>query len=273
MSPGMWILIAGARELGLEIGHREAEKFQLYADLIRSWNRRINLVRLRDEEDLYREHFLDSLWCSRGCDLTEVEKLLDLGSGAGFPAVPLKICFPHLQLVMVESQAKRCRFLEDVVTALQLEGCRVIWERSENLARNQEHREVYDCVTARALAALPVLLELGVPFLRCGGHLLALKGRHLQEELELSGYAMSILGVRVAQVIPYAFSGEEGRYLLSLVKERPTPENYPRRAGIPEKRPLLGKGIGDAVVEKEKQRHGRSKGDDVKNDLRRGPKG
>ncbi len=273
MTRGMQKLVAGARELGLEIEGGMQERFQIYAELIRSWNRRINLVRLQDEENLFCRHFLDSLWCSRGCELVAVERLLDIGSGAGFPAVPLKICFPHLQVVMVESQAKRCRFLEEVIDALRLEGCRVIWERSENLARDPNHRETYDCVTARALAALPVVLELGVPFLKRGGHLLAMKGRHLQEELGQSAFAMSVLGVRLERIVPYVFEGEEGRHIVSFVKEEPTPEDYPRRAGIPDKRPLLGRGIGGDAVEKKMQCNARTKGDGVGNDLRRGPQG
>lgn len=235
---GMEILVEGARELDIEIGSVEMQKFRLYAELLREWNKKFNLVRLRERDELFREHFLDSLWCCRGYDLKGVSNLLDLGSGAGFPAIPLKICFSHMHVVMVDSQGKRCRFLQEVIRVLQLENCRVAWERSESMAHDLKHRERYDCVTARALAPLNVLLELGVPFLKYGGRLIALKGHDIVRELDDAQYAMDVLGARMEKIIPYSFTGEMGRHVVTFIKEVKTPKIYPRRTGIPAKRPL-----------------------------------
>lgn len=233
------VLVNGARELGIEIEPGSLEKFILYAELILEWNKKFNLVRVRRIEDLFQDHFLDSLWSSKGFAIGEIDNLLDLGSGAGLPAIPLKICFPKLRVIMVESQRKRCRFLEEVINVLQLEECQVIWERSELLAHNQQYRERFECVTARALAPLNVLLELGLPFLKCGGRLIALKGRAVDEEVATAQYALDELGARVEEIIPYCFQGEIGRHVVIVRKEVLTPDTYPRRPGIPAKRPLV----------------------------------
>ncbi|HHW28525.1 MAG TPA: 16S rRNA (guanine(527)-N(7))-methyltransferase RsmG [Syntrophomonadaceae bacterium] len=232
------ILVSGAEGIGIQIGGSELEKFKRYSQLIKYWNEKINLVSCPDEEELYRLHFLDSLMCSLGFDFKGNCKVIDLGSGAGFPAVPLKICFPDLEVSMVDARKKRCDFLQLVIDDLHLKNSAVIWDRLENIGHSSEHRGVYDCALARALAPLNVLLEYAMPLLQCGGKFVALKGFNIEGEIKLADNALAILGGSLEQVIPYSFPGEKGRHVVVIKKNGVTPEKYPRRAGVPAKRPL-----------------------------------
>lgn len=240
----MEVLMEGARILGILLDEEKQKQFVKYALLIEEWNKRVNLVRFQERIDLFRSHFLDSLWCSMGCELDNSLKLLDIGSGAGFPGIPLKICFPGINLVLLEAQKKRCIFLEKIVENLKLERCSVINSRAEEIAHDEKYRDAFDCVVIRALSRLPVLLELGLPFLTIGGKLVALKGRVVDMEIELSRYACRMLGGELSAIIPYKLRDEEERHVVVYKKIKETPHRYPRRPGIPQKKPL--------VIEKEK---------------------
>ena len=235
-------LVAGARGLGIEIGPVQQRQFQDYADLLLEWNRRMNLVRVRGREELMRAHMLDSLWCSAAKELRGNLRLLDIGSGAGFPGIPLRICFPELKLCLLESQQKRSLFLAETIRRLGLENSMVLTGRAEELARKEPYRDGFDCVVARAVAPMTVLVELAVPFVAVGGNLIALKGGAAEEEIAGAAYALEQVGGAIERAIPYRFSGENGRCVISIKKVVPTPERYPRRPGIPAKRPLLEKG-------------------------------
>ncbi len=235
-------LVAGARGLGIELSPEQQRQFQEYADLLLEWNRRVNLVRVRGREELMRAHMLDSLWCSAATDLRENLRLLDIGSGAGFPGIPLRICFPGTRLYLLESQQKRSLFLAEAISRLGLENCKVLTGRAEELARKETYRESFACVVARALAPMTVLAELALPFVATGGHLIALKGSSAGEEIAEASYALELLGGVVERVITYRFPGEKGRNVVSIKKVAPTPEHYPRRSGMPAKRPLQEKG-------------------------------
>lgn len=232
------ILISGAKEIGIRIGESELEKFNKYSQMIKYWNEKINLVSYHHEEELYMLHFLDSLMCSLGFNFQGNCRVIDLGSGAGFPGVPLKICFPELEVSLVDARKKRCDFLQLVINDLQLENCFVIWDRLENIGHQNEHRETYECALARALAPLNVLLEYAMPLLQCGGKFVALKGFNLDKEIEEAENALQILGGKIEKVVPYSFPGEKGRHVIVVEKFNVTPEKYPRRAGLPVKRPL-----------------------------------
>ncbi len=232
------ILVTGAKEIGIKIGDSELEKFKLYSQLIKEWNEKINLVSCPDEGELYRLHFLDSLMCSIGYDFQGNWRVIDLGSGAGFPAVPLKICFPELEVAMVDARKKRTDFLQLVANELDLEKCAIIWDRLENIGHKREHRGLYDCAVARALAPFNVLLEYALPLLKQEGKFVALKGFSIEDEIREAENALQILGGRLDKVIPYSFPGERGRHVLVVEKTAATPEKYPRRAGIPKKKPL-----------------------------------
>lgn len=232
------VLINGARGLGIEMSLRQKEQFQGYYHLLREWNQKINLVSLRGSEELFRSHFLDSLWCSRGYDLQPPMRVLDLGSGAGFPGLPIKICYPQLDMVLLEARRKKCLFLQEAIRVLGLKNCQVIHGRAEEFGHLPEYREKIQCVVARALAAIPVLVELSLPFLELQGCLAALKGRAVEEEINASRAVIKMLGGELDQVIPYRLDDEEGRHLVVIKKTKSTPLIYPRRAGIPAKRPL-----------------------------------
>lgn len=239
MKSGMDLLIKGAEQIGIQLGELEQEKFRLYAEMIEKWSKKINLVSYQSEEELYRAHFLDSLICSMGYNFQKAERAIDLGSGAGFPAIPLKICFPNLRFWMVESRQKRCDFLQRVIETLNLKDCFIIWDRIENIAHQEEYRGVFDCAVARAVAPLSVLLELGLPFLKCNhGKLIALKGYEVHKEIKIAERALDILHGKVEKVIPYSFPGEKGRHLVVIAKEEETPSRFPRRPGVPAKKPL-----------------------------------
>jgi len=235
----MDILVDGARELGIILDEEKQKQFEKYALLIEKWNKRINLVRFHERVELFRSHFLDSLWCSKGCEFNRGPKLFDLGSGAGFPGIPLKICFPGIHLVLLEAQRKRCLFLREAVENLGLDNCSVIQGRAEEIAYEEKYRGVFDCVVVRALSSLPVLLELGLPFLAPGGKLVALKGRNVEKEIESSQHACDLIGGEFIASMPYKLREENGRHVVVYRKIGETPHHYPRRPGIPEKKPLV----------------------------------
>ncbi|HHW40180.1 MAG TPA: 16S rRNA (guanine(527)-N(7))-methyltransferase RsmG [Syntrophomonadaceae bacterium] len=233
------ILEQGAEKLGILIDEEKCRKFCEYAMLIKDWNKRMNLVSFREMEDLYRSHFLDSLWCMKGIDFHNGMKMIDIGSGAGFPGIPLKICFPGIELVLIEAQKKRCLFLKETIEKLNLDRCLVINGRAEEMAHAGIYREAFDCAAVRALSRLPVLLELGLPFLKTGGRLVALKGRDVDIEIESSRYACMILGGELVAKIPYKLKDWERRHVVVYQKIKETPYRFPRRPGIPQKKPLV----------------------------------
>ena len=231
-------LVAGAGELGIGLGPEQQRQFQDYATLLLEWNNRVNLVRVQGRGELLRFHMLDSLWCSAAVDLRGCKRLLDIGSGAGLPGIPLRICFPDMRLCMLESQQKRCLFLTEAISRLGLGNSNVLAGRAEELACKEAYREGFECVVARAVAPLMTLVELALPFVAMGGHLVALKGSAADEETAEAEYALEQLGGVLERVIPYRFPGENGRNVVSIKKIALTPERYPRRPGIPAKRPL-----------------------------------
>ncbi len=233
------VLEQGAKRLGILLDEEKCRKFCEYAMLIQEWNKRMNLVSFREMEDLYRSHFLDSLWCMKGIDFHYGMKMIDIGSGSGFPGIPLKICFPGINMVLLEAQKKRCIFLLEAIEKLKLGRCLVINGRAEEMAHAKIYREAFDCVAIRALSRIPVLLELGLPFLKTGGRLVALKGRDVDKEIESSRYACLILGGELVAKIPYKLRNGERRHVVVYQKIKETPHLFPRRPGIPQKKPLV----------------------------------
>lgn len=241
----MNLLLSGVRELGLELGPEKLKAFEVYYREIVKWNRRANLTSLITPEEVQVKHFLDSLTIYELQEFREALsqgkeiKLVDVGTGGGFPGVPIKIVNPEINLTLVDSSRKKIQFLEHLRQVLNLESVEIIWSRAEDAARQENHRERYNWVVARALAEFPVLAEYLLPFCRVGGYVVAYKGPKIHQELENSVEVISLLGGRVVklhQVRVTAF--ESPRYLLLIAKESPTPSLYPRRPGIPAKRPL-----------------------------------
>lgn len=237
-------LIRGVESLGIHLNEGQVERFRKYRDLLREWNARINLTSIVDPAEVEIRHFLDSLTCSRGApDLLARPgcRVIDVGSGAGLPGVPLKIVWPSIELTLLESRGKRAEFLVALVDELQLADVTIVSERAESVGQMPEHRERYDVALARALAELPVLLELCLPLVRPGGVLIAPRGGDLMAECRAAGAALAKLGGAWEPIVPVRLPGIEGeRGLVIARKIAPTPERYPRRPGMPAKRPLRG---------------------------------
>lgn len=236
----MELLEAGAEEWGLILTPDQVEAFELYYRQLVVWNERANLTAITDCEEVQIRHFLDSLSCLQVLtDLSPEARCIDIGAGAGFPGLPLKIIRPQLRLTLLESTGKKVRFLDHMVRKLGLQGVELIKGRAEELGRRPDRRESYDVALARAVAQLPVLLEYALPLLKLGGVFVAQKGMEIEDEVEDARPAMEILGGRIKEVKTVQLPGMEApRHLVVVEKVAPTPQKYPRRVGLPGKRPL-----------------------------------
>jgi 16S rRNA (guanine527-N7)-methyltransferase len=238
---GLSQLAEGAAEMELPLSAGQLELFQRYQVLLLDWNRRLNLTAIRDQAGIQLRHFLDSLSCAKVTGDLTGRRLADVGAGAGFPGLPLKILYPELELTLVESVAKKARFLEAAVAELELSGVSIVVDRAENVGRMAGHREGYDWAVARAVAALPTLAEYLLPLCRLGGRMLAQKGPKAAAEVEEAAWAIEVLGGGRVAVHEVQVPGlDETRVLVVVEKVTPTPIIYPRRPGMPGKAPLAG---------------------------------
>jgi len=242
-------LTEGARQFGLSLSPAQIRSFQRYSDQLLEWNRRFNLTAVTDPEQVEIRHFLDSLSCLLALAtfsdrplsywLAQPLQALDIGTGAGFPGLPLKIVWPSLKLTLLEARRKKVRFLEHIVAELRLTSVTAVHGRAETLAHHPQHREAYDLVFGRAVAELPVLLEYGLPFCRRGGMVVALKGEAASAEAIASEQALAVLGGELRRIVPVEVPGlAETRCIVLVEKVASTPDRYPRRPGVPQKRPL-----------------------------------
>ncbi|UOB20508.1 16S rRNA (guanine(527)-N(7))-methyltransferase RsmG [Macrococcus armenti] len=227
------------KEKGFELTEAQQKQFAIYYETLVEWNEKINLTAVTEKEDVYLKHFFDSITPSFYFDFNKVKSICDVGAGAGFPSIPLKILYPHLELTIVDSLNKRINFLNHLSTELNLTNCRFVHDRAETFGKGQ-YRESFDVVTARAVARLSVLSELCLPLVKKGGHFIALKGAQGEIEVEEGLFAISILGGEVVENHPLTLPEEESmRYILDIEKKRQTPKKYPRKPGTPNKEPLL----------------------------------
>ncbi len=232
------------QRLGSDLPAAAEQAFERYGSLLLTWNERINLTGLQDWDEIQRRLLVESLallpWVDRACPASQPCRVIDVGSGAGIPGIPLKIVRPWLHLTLLEATRKKVRFLELVIRELQLRDAVAIHERAENLAHDPAHRGRYDLVTARALAALPTALELTLPFLRLGGLALFPKGIAVEHELARSQRALELLGGEVIAIEALPFADLIGTASVVVVVQvvRSTPPSYPRAPGRPAKRPL-----------------------------------
>jgi 16S rRNA (guanine527-N7)-methyltransferase len=226
-------------QLGVRLKPSQIKAFEEYERLLIEWNARINLTAIREPREIRVKHFLDSLTCLKVMKDTPSERLVDVGTGAGFPGLPLKIICPGLKVTLLESVGKKADFCQRVAAALKLEGVEVIQERAEVSGHDPEHREKYDWAVARAVAALPALAEYLLPFVKVGGRMLAMKGESAVAEAHSAEKAFHMLGGHLRQVVPVTLPGvAEERYLVVVDKTAATPLPYPRRVGLPTKKPL-----------------------------------
>lgn len=229
----------GAAQLGVELDDAQLAQFELYGQLIREWNRKISLTTVDDPQGITERHFLDSLTCVAATNSLNGQRLVDVGSGAGFPGLALKIAFPQMRLTLVESVGKKARFLEAVVAGLDLHDVIIMNERAEVVGQEKSHRQQYDWAVARAVAPLETLVEYLLPLCKLGGHALAQKGPAAADEAVAALTAIARLGGAEPGLRPVRLPGRSDvSYLVIIEKIRETPDRYPRRPGRPAKRPL-----------------------------------
>lgn len=234
------ILAARAAEAGIPLTAEQIGQFSVYHEMLLDWNMRMNLTALTAPEDVAVKHIIDSLTAYDAALFDGARTLIDVGTGAGLPGIPLAVYAPHLTVTLLDSLNKRVRFLTEVTAAMGLQNVRCIHARAEEAARTAEHRAAYDIVVSRAVARLPVLLEYTLPFVRVGGTLLALKGRAYAEEQKEARRAAEVLGGGRITARPVHLPGlDDVRAILTVTKERQTPAAYPRGGGAPTRRPLL----------------------------------
>jgi 16S rRNA (guanine527-N7)-methyltransferase len=236
----MELLEAGALAWGLELTAEQVQAFELYYTHLLAWQSKVNLTAITDYEEVQVKHFLDSLSCVQVLTgLSGVWSCIDIGAGAGFPGLPLKIALPEIGLTLLESTGKKVAFLEHVVAELGLSGVEVIKGRAEEVGRQTEFREIFDVALARAVASLAVLAEYALPLVRVGGVFVAQKGGEVWQEVEAARSAIALLGGGLKEVRVVDVPGLDApRSLVVVAKVNPTLEKYPRRPGIPAKRPL-----------------------------------
>jgi len=210
-----------------------------YERELMDWNRKFNLTAIRDEDSIRTKHYLDSFSCVLAWKASPPARLVDVGTGAGFPGIPLKILYPTLPVTLVESVGKKAMFCQHIVRVLGLEGIDVIQCRAEDLGQDPQHRESYDWAVARAVAQLNVLSEYLLPLVRVGGMMLAQKGESGPAEAQLAEPALRMLGGKLKQVLQVNLPGvADDRYLVLVEKNAATPPKYPRKPGVPAKQPL-----------------------------------
>ncbi|MGY4688221.1 16S rRNA (guanine(527)-N(7))-methyltransferase RsmG [Salibacterium sp. K-3] len=225
---------------GITLTEKQLHQFDAYYHRLIEWNQNVNLTSLTSEADVYEKHFFDSLTPVFFHDFENDKRIVDIGAGAGFPSLPLKIIQPHLHIVIIDSLKKRITFLERLVEELNLDNVQVLHGRAEDKAHEQAHREQYDTAVSRAVAKMPVLTELCLPFVKRGGHFMALKGSEGLNEKAEAGRACRTLGGRWKEASVFTLPNEESsRCILHMEKVDATPRKYPRKAGTPVKKPIV----------------------------------
>ncbi|MFV8826186.1 16S rRNA (guanine(527)-N(7))-methyltransferase RsmG [Alkalihalobacterium sp. APHAB7] len=227
-------------EKGISLSPAQLEQFDQYFHTLVEWNEKMNLTAITEENEVYLKHFFDSISAAFYFDFSKPFKIIDVGAGAGFPSIPLKICFPHLHVSIVDSLNKRIGFLNHLADTLNLDNVSFFHDRAELFGKNKEHREKYDIVMARAVARMPVLSELCLPLVKVNGTFIAMKGAGASDELQEGKKAISLLGGKLVKDERFILPIEESeRHIIIVEKIKTTPNKYPRKPGTPNKQPLV----------------------------------
>ena len=236
----MWMpLVEQCEQYGITLSENQVQQFHDFYEMLIEKNKVMNLTAITRQEEVMEKHFLDSLTLSLILPLKGNEKILDLGTGAGFPGIPLNIWQPSVRMTLTDSLQKRISFLDEVIEKLQLPNTQTVHGRAEDLAHQAKYREAYDLCISRAVAALPVLCEYCLPFVKEGGVFVAYKSGNVEEELVSAKKALSILGGSVKEVKSFSIGQENmARTLICIEKVKKTPGKYPRKAGTPSRQPL-----------------------------------
>lgn len=233
------ILKEKLQKLNIEINDTQKEQFDTFYDMLVEWNKVMNLTGITEYEEVIEKHFVDSLSIVNILDLNKIETVVDIGTGAGFPGIPLKIAFPHLRITLLDSLNKRIKFLDAVIEELGLDNINTIHGRAEDYARQKEYREEYDLCVSRAVANLATLSEYCLPYIRLGGIFISYKSGDIEEELSHSRKAIDILGGTLDDVVKFQLPGTDiNRSFVKIIKVKNIAKKYPRKAGLPSKEPL-----------------------------------
>ena len=232
---------AALEEKGITLSPVQLEQFETYFRMLVEWNEKMNLTSITEKEEVYLKHFYDSISAAFFIDFHKVTTICDIGAGAGFPSIPLKICFPHLHVTIVDSLQKRITFLNELAKGLNLQDTTFYHDRAETFGQRKEKRESYDLVTARAVARLSVLSELCLPLVKKEGLFVALKASAADEEKKEKKKAVTVLGGEVVEKHSFVLPLEESeRNIIVIEKKKQTPKKYPRKPGTPNKSPIEG---------------------------------
>ncbi|MGE6630723.1 16S rRNA (guanine(527)-N(7))-methyltransferase RsmG [Bacillus sp. NPDC077027] len=232
---------AALKEKGISLSPEQLEQFETYFHMLVEWNEKMNLTSITEKEEVYLKHFYDSISAAFYIDFKSVNTICDIGAGAGFPSIPLKICFPHLQVTIVDSLQKRITFLHELAKNLNLKDTTFNHDRAETFGQRKDKRESYDLVTARAVARLSVLSELCLPLVKKQGLFVALKASAAEEEMQAGKKAVTVLGGQMIETHSFVLPMEESeRNIIVIEKIKQTPKKYPRKPGTPNKSPIEG---------------------------------
>lgn len=226
-------------ELGITLDEKQKQQFHTFYELLVEWNKVMNLTGITEYEEVNEKHFVDSLSIVKAIDIQSVKTVIDIGTGAGFPGIPLKIAFPHLEVVLLDSLNKRIKFLNTVIEELGLTGIKTIHGRAEDFAKQADYREKFDLCVSRAVANLSTLSEYCIPYINKGGMFVPYKSGEIEAEVEQSKKAVHVLGGKVEDVVKFQLPGTEiGRSFVKIKKVQNTAKKYPRKAGLPAKEPI-----------------------------------
>ena len=227
------------KELNIQINEIQKKQFDTFYSMLVEWNKVMNLTGITEYEEVIEKHFVDSLSIVNIFDLSEVNTVIDVGTGAGFPGIPLKIAFPHLKITLLDSLNKRINFLDSVIDELKLDGIYTIHGRAEDFAKKDDYRERYDLCVSRAVANLSTLSEYCLPYIHVGGMFISYKSGDVDDEVLESKKAISILGGKLDNVVKFQLPGTDiNRSFIKIEKIKNTGKKYPRKAGLPSKEPL-----------------------------------
>lgn len=240
MNYDLTVLEESCKEYGIQLKEEQKQQFIQYYELLIEWNKVMNLTGITDFSEVLLKHFADSISIAKGLDMKKISTCIDVGTGAGFPGIPLKIVFPHLQITLLDSLNKRLNFLNEVIEKLGLIGIRTVHGRAEDTAKKPEYREKYDLSVSRAVSRLAVLSEYCIPYVKQGGYFVSYKSGKALEEIEEAKKSISVLGGEIEKEVDFKlYQTNMERTLVLIKKVMSTPKKYPRKAGTPTKEPIL----------------------------------